>query len=724
MSRGKQVQIFNDFTKGLITEASSLNFPENACTETWDCLFSNNGIVSRRQGFDYEGSFEQDSFTRDGSVITEYVWKGVAGSGTLVYVVVQVGEVLYFYEEDAEGPLSPGMEAFTVDLTDYQAGGAPSPKSEPCQFDTAKGLLFVTHPFCSPLRIQFNSSGPSITITEIEVEIRDFDGLASTATYATFSTRPTSTRAALDDFDEYNLLNRGWGSSVKIQGGTTSVALDYWDTSETTMPALNEYWWYYLDAEEELNTTMFDTEGTPNTKVTAGSYILKAFLQERDVASGIAGLSDDDITSSYFRPKCVAFYAGRVFYAGVDYQGYNTNIYYSQILEDVAQSGYCYQVNDPTARTNRDLLDTDGGVITIPNIASVVKLFVYGNKLLIFCTNGIWAVSGSNDGGGGFSAKDYSVKKLSSVGAVGPFSFVDVDGSPLWWNYEGIWAITPGETGDDGVQSITRETIQTFFNEIPTLNKYYAKGAFDRNNQVVRWIFRSSGASGDIDNQMNYDRVLSFNLKKGAFYPWTIDTSSGIFVNGVINSRGVSSEFEQENVTSSGDLVLDPSGEVVTAYMSVSESKPSIFKYFTTELTSGTTFAGTWSTVSASSYRDWAAASSSDGVSYESYLISGYNITGQAQRFMQTNYVVAYLGNFPDSSCLFQNYWDFASTQDSPRVSVAQQIYRTKLRVNTQQARIKVRGKGRSVQFSFKSEEGKPFFLHGWSTYITQNNDI
>jgi len=724
MSRGKQVQIFNDFTKGLITEASSLNFPENACTETWDCQFSNTGVVSRRPGFDYEADFEQDNYTRNDSVITEYVWKGVAGSGTLTFVVIQVGDALHFYEEDPDGPLSPGKNSLTVDLTAYQPGGAPSPKSQPCQYDTAKGLLFVTHPYCNPLRIQYNASGPSLTITAINVEIRDFEGLTSTSTYPSFNTRPTSTRAALDDFDEYNLLNRGWGSSVKTNGGTTAVALNYWDTNTTTMPALNEYWWYYLDSDEELNDTMFDTEGTPNTKVPGGSFILKAFLQERDVASGISGLSNDDVTSSYFRPKCVAFYAGRVFYAGVDYQKYNTNIYYSQILEDVSQAGYCYQVNDPTARTNRDLLDTDGGVISIPNIASVVKLFVYGNKLLVFCTNGIWAVSGSNDGGGGFSAKDYSVKKISSVGAISPFPFVDVDGSPIWWNYEGIWAISPNETREDVVQSLTRETIQTFFNLIPTLNKYYVKGAFDRNNQIVRWIYRSTDASGDTDNYMNYDKALSFNLKKGAFYPWTIDTTSGIFVNGIINSRGVSSEYEEETVTSSGATVTDPSSEVVTAFLSVEESRPSIFKYFTTELVSGTTFQGTWATATSTDYVDWAVASSSDGVSYESYLISGYNITGQAQRFMQTNYIVAYLGNFPTSSCFFQNYWDFASTKDSPRVSMPQQIYRNKLLVNTQQARIKVRGKGRSVQFSFKSEAGKPFFLHGWSTYITQNNDI
>lgn len=724
MSRSKQVQIFNDFTKGLITEASGLNFPENACTETWDCSFSNTGIVSRRLGFDYEGNNETDNFTRNGTVISEFVWRGVNGSGTLVYVVVQVGSTLYFYEEDPNGPLSPGMETFTIDLTAHQPSGAPSPSTIACQFSTAKGLLFVTHPYCNPMYITFVAGTPTMTATDIDIKIRDFDGLPSTATYPDFYTRPTSTRTALDDFDEYNLLNRGWGATVATNGASTAVALNFWDTNATTMPALNEYWWYYLDTDEEMNANFFSTEGAPNTKTVAGYYILSAFSQERDVVSGISGLSDDDITSSYFRPKSVAFYAGRVFYAGVDYQGFNTKIYFSQVVEDNTQLGFCYQVNDPTARSNRDLVASDGGVIVIPDIASIVKLFIYGSQLLVFCTNGIWSISGSADQGGGFSAEDYSIRKLSSVGAISSYSFVDVDGTPIWWNYEGIWTVSQGQGGGYDVQSLTRDSIQSFYNEIPNANKYYAKGAYDRNNQTVQWIFRSTDAASDIDNYMDYNRVLNFGLKKGAFYPWTIDTSLGYVINGIINSIGVSSQSELENVTSSGASVLDPSGEVVTAYSITEEQRPTLFKYFTTKNTSGTTYTGTWSLSSAEGYLDWDTASSGSGVTYESYLISGYNIPGQAQRFGQTNYVTAFLTSYPNSSCFFQNFWDYATTTDSPKVSAPQQIYRDKLLVSIQQARIKVRGKGRAVQFMFSSEDEKPFYLHGWSTYLTVNNDI
>jgi hypothetical protein len=723
LSRSKQVQIFNDFTKGLITEASGLNFPENACTETWDCQFSNTGVVSRRLGFDYESSFELDAKTRSDGYITEYVWRGVNGDGNLTYVVVQVGSILYFYEQDPVGPLSPGHEVFSIDLANFDIAGAPDTKTQPCQFSTGKGWLFVTHPYCNPFYLQYDSVIPEMDATIITIQIRDFEGLASTATYPDAKTRPTSTYAALADFDDYNLLNRGWGEVVKNAAATTVTAISYWDTSVTTMPALNEYWWYYLDATEIFTATLFDTEGFPNSFVSAGHYILNAFLQERDVASGIAGLSTADVTSSYFRPKTSAFFAGRVWYAGVDYLGFNSKVYYSQVIETPKQLGYCYQLNDPTSRNIRDIIASDGGVIDIQDIASVIKLFVFGNNLLVFATNGVWAISGSGEGGSGFSGVDYSIKKLSAVRAVSPLSFVDVEGTPIWWNYDGIWTVGQGQSNNPEVTSVTQDTIQTFFDSIPTENKGYAKGAFDRNNQIVQWVYRSD-ATSDVDLNMNYDRILNLSLRKGAFFPWTIGNTGGVFVNGVVTTRGIQTTYTEEAVTDGGVPVTDTSGDPITTFLSDEEIKPSVFKYLVSKLTSGTTFNFTWAGCSTTNYLDWDTATSGSGQDYDSRLVSGYNISGQAQRFFNTNYITVYLTNFPNSSCFFQNIWDYASSSDSARVSQSRQAYRERTLVSVQEARLKVRGKGRAVQFKFFSETGKPFFLHGWSTFITQNDDV
>ena len=45
MPRQALVSIENNFTKGLITEASGLTFPENSCTETINCVHKHTGNV-------------------------------------------------------------------------------------------------------------------------------------------------------------------------------------------------------------------------------------------------------------------------------------------------------------------------------------------------------------------------------------------------------------------------------------------------------------------------------------------------------------------------------------------------------------------------------------------------------------------------------------------------------------------------------------------------------
>jgi hypothetical protein len=451
-----------------------------------------------------------------------------------------------------------------------------------------------------------------------------------------------------------------------------------------------------------------------------GTYILSEFLQERDVPSGLSGLSNDDVTSSYFRPKTTAFFAGRVWYAGVDYTGYNGSIYFSQIIETNRQFGYCYQVNDPTDKDIADLLPSDGGVVRILDIANIVKLFVMGPILLVFATNGIWAISGSQSGGLGFTANDYTVTKISAIYATSGSSFVDVEGAPVWWNYEGIWTITSGQTGIPQVTSLTESTIDTFYRTIPTLMKNYVKGAYNRQKRVIQWIYRST-TTADVDVRYNYDRILNLNVETGAFYPWSIDTTVGVLINGIVSCRGTSDDQGQENVTDSAVNVTDASSEIVTTLAATSEVAASIFHYLTTKNTSGTSFTTTFSKERDTTFVDWETAGT--GVSYSSYWITGYELTGQAQRFFQNNYVFFYLETQNDASLHVQNIWDFASSASGGRYSDPHQVYKSRPFQNIQQSRVKLRGKGRAMQFKGYSTAGKPFSLHGWSRWTTQAGD-
>jgi hypothetical protein len=722
--RQQGVNVQNSFVQGLITEATGLNFPENACTETWDCRFDYKGIVSRRFGFDYESSFELDTVVRSNSAITEYVWRAPNGDGTTTLVVVQVGSTIHFYAEDVDGPLSPGYKAFSVDLTTLDVAGNPGVGTVPCQYATGKGLLFVTNAYCDPFYVTLSADGTSISTTAITIKQRDFDGLTPTATYPDFVTRPTSTRAALDDFDEYNLMNQGWSQTVELQGGTSANNLDQWDTDLTTMPSLADVWWLFKGTVG-FDTGIVDKYGRPNSRAPQGYYILNSFLQERDVVSGIAGLSNDDVTSSYFRPVTCAFYAGRAFYAGVTYSGYNTKIYFSQIIENNAQVGYCYQANDPTSEENSDLLPSDGGVIVIPDVENIVKLFAMGPIMLVFATNGVWAISGSSTDGLGFAANDYTIRKISSVGAVSGYSFVDVEGIPMFWNRYGIWSVKSDDIGNLEVVSLTEKTIQSFFDEIPADNKGYAKGAYNSTEKIVQWVFNRTSGLSDVDDLHTYDAVLNLNMKTGAFYPWTIDTTVGVDVNGIVVTRGTEEEFVNADVTNSAlSNVTDSTGEQVTANVETSSIFANTFRYFTTVLDSGTNFNGTWATEADTNYEDWESAGT--GVSYDSYLITGYRVHGEAIKKFQSNYIEVYSEFENNSSCFIQGIWDYATHTSTKRWSTAQQVYNVNASQNfaVVKRRLKIRGHGLTCQFKFYSEDNKPFNLIGWSTYETANATV
>ena len=81
----------NNFTKGLITEATGLNFPENAATSADNCIFTLIGDVTRRQGMDLEPNGVYITSTNANQANTCYKWTNVGGDGQTEIVVRQVG---------------------------------------------------------------------------------------------------------------------------------------------------------------------------------------------------------------------------------------------------------------------------------------------------------------------------------------------------------------------------------------------------------------------------------------------------------------------------------------------------------------------------------------------------------------------------------------------------------------------------------------------------------
>jgi hypothetical protein len=701
MTRQVATSVENNFRNALVTEASGLNFPENACTETYDCVFNADGSVVRRPGIDYEFGSSTKTIDRDNSVVSTYMWKNVAGNGDLTLLVVQVGATLYFYKTNVSGGLSQGAVATTVNLATYSATGAPTPELNECQFSDGNGLLFVTHPYCETFYVSYATSTDTATATEVTLKIRDLEGVEDGLAV---DNRPTTTLAAMDDDHEYNLRNQGWN--------TTNLTA--WDTARSDMPSNADVMWYFKNSSDAFDTATVANVMIGNSPAPNGHFILDLHDQDRDAAAGTSGVPGTD--TSYYRCSTSAFFAGRVFYSGINYVGFNSKIYFTQIVEKVAQYGYCYQANDPTAEDVFDLLPSDGGVISIPEAGTIYKLVAIAGGLIVFAANGVWIVSGST--GIGFTATDYSVNKISSIGTLTATSFVDVAGFPAWWNAEGIYILTAGE-GGPAIQSLSDAKIKRFYDTIPPLSKTQARGFFNSVEGVIQWLFRSEGS--DVPTEIyEYDRILNFNVMTGAFYPWRI-TDSTVTVNGLLVMDSTVGTIDVNTVIRGADTIVDASGNTVITYASTTSGNESPrFKYLVSASNGAGSYNFTFAEFNNFDYIDWFQYDSV-GEDFESYFISGYKIHGEALRKFQANYVTLISRLDTAVEYYFQGIWDYAANSDTGRWSVQQTISHTNLNYSNAFRRLKVRGHGKALQFKVTSSTGQAFDILGWATFETGN---
>ncbi len=719
MPRSVGNTVENSFIQGLITEATGLNFPEQACADTQNCIFDQRGIVSRRRGFDYEADATTSNQTRSNSVIVEYVWNSVAGTGTINFVVVQIGSLLHFYNIGTSSSLSSGKKSFTVDLESRKAAGAPPVSDQPCSFAAGKGVLFVSHPYIDPFYVTYSPDTDTISNTVINVQIRDTDGISDELSL--FDTRPTT----LTKEHKYNLYNQGWYVTVRLGSGFSSPdsigqgnPLDRWDSQRSDFPSNADIWWLYKDTLDNFNTSYIGQNDPGNTPAPRGHYILKAFFQDRSAISGVAGIPV--VSAGFQRPQAIGFYAGRVWYAGVNAAGYNTKIYYTQVLDTLQKIGYCYQQNDPTSEAQNDLLATDGGVLDILEVGNIIKLFPTQNALIIFANNGIWSIAGNE--GTGFTGTDFSVKKISATPTLSALSFVDALGVPIWWNLDGIYTLSINGTGQFGVQSLTDESIKTFYESIPQNNKRWAKGTFNPLTKIIQWLYNNT-LQTDTENNINYNSVLNLNTLTGAFYPWVVSGLPTLSINGIICTVGTGTVQEEDNVTDNAlVLVTNSGGAAVTSLVSTSIESTAVFKYLTSKRTTGTTYQITWSEVFDTAYGDWRTPNAGIPLNYDSYAITGYKIHGQAIVDFQPNTIVFYMNTVNDSACRLQTIWDYSNSFNSNLESTWKQMYREKPFRDVQIFQDRLMGMGKAFQFKIFSEPFKPFEVIGWALWESVNS--
>lgn len=430
----------------------------------------------------------------------------------------------------------------------------------------------------------------------------------------------------------------------------------------------------------------------PVTSITRLSLAMSEIKFYENVSFSAAGaLPDADVTAERF--QCCAFFASRAWYAGVEETSLSNNIYFSQIIVNTNQYGRCYQNNDPTSEILFDILPTDGGVIKIPEMGKVYKLYPYQTSLLIFASNGVWLIGSSN----GFTATDYYVRKISSLGTSAPMSFVDVKGTPAWWGEEGIFQINYNPQFDSfSVENISENTIRTFFYNIPADKRNNVKGAYDIRDGVVYWLY-DDRTENQVQAAPTYTKALCLNIKSGAYYPLEFGLNDAV-ISGLC--------YVQDSVG-----VAPPKVKFTVLHNATSTQ----IRLYYADLKDTTV------------YTDWvdfadAIDQPTQAMDYDSYFITGYKLNGETMKYIQPNYVSVFLEAQTNAGVYIQGVFDFTTSGNSGKWSSRQQCYNSSLTNRSIiSRRIKVRGKGRSVQYKFSNEGSKPFTIIGWSTFQTAN---
>lgn len=767
MARQKTSVEYSDFTRGIITEASPLTFPDNASIDEQNININRDGSRQRRFGMEWQTSSTEITGTpisTSGEAVASFTWRGPGSDGDSNIGVVQIGRTLNFYDLDSATP-DTRVATYT-----FSAGQVPSPLHQSrFQFASAYGKLIVVVNYTDIYAFSWDAVTPAATLEQTyTIKIRDRfgidDGLA-------VSNQPTTT--TITDAHRYNLYNQGWPTSTTLANltwasgavagnPTTGNPVDYTYASLTFWPSNADLFWAAkcnnlgthgsldnLGAYNplELRKNQFGTTPAPK-----GRYTIDAFARgpSRQTASGLSPLATDTTTGGV---SAVAAFAGRIWYGvtetgltgGDDYSpSLGSMVFYSELTEDVERWRNCHSRNDPTTEDWSDPLATDGGFISIPELGQIYKMIPLGESLFILSSNGVWEVFG---GDAGFSAQDQTVVKVTDVGPLSESSVVTGENLIGYWAESGIYAISIDSTSLRGVATnITEDTIQTLYDEIPIEQKALAIGSYDFLNKQVSWLYNTSALTSDF----YYQRELIFSTIKGGFtkrYYEEIDdaTANGPYLCGYLNLRKTIPTVESINVTAGGVLVT-AGGVAVTVATSSAEQRTKSSTLYLVAHPQASTETIRVAGLTNFEFLDWPLVQNDDltyGRDSEAYLITGA-ITGgdtradkvlpfvhvRAKRtetdwFETVSEGVTMVGS---SSILLSTQWDWTNDPASGRWGRAQQVYRLPRLIvldpshifafDVIKTRNKVRGKGKAVSLKFSSEAGKDLYLHGWGLEV------
>lgn len=802
MARSKATIHNYQFTKGLVTDASPLSFPENTCSDVSNIVFDTDGSASVRKGLALEANY--NSATEITSALSTTDIAGAAwvrwdrALPGLDVFVCKVGHYLYFRTIAPTGVFTSTSIVKSVSLSPVGSHTLSDVASSTVCFAPTAGYLVVTGKYMQPCYITLDDTTYNPTVHSVTIYERDFEGFDD-------GLEPAERPAVLSAEHLYNLINRGWTEN-KINrfknGGkgypanTDLVNLGYYDNPTTGIEAWSASPIYGNDSgtsfapEGSIIFNTFESEQFDPTLIGRNKTYIKAVVA--DPASGevgfavaatplVAGMTINSVAGAFtyykdnglgshtvenyqvdsigphtissveelysadgarynatleegdfiiwttttlpgylsknyptatedsvvhsiasgtlayveynsgstsnslqraaedYRFEQCAVFAGRIWYAGCDSSRIGNRLYYSQVFEGPLKFGYCYQEADPTSREISELIATDGGVIVLNDMGKCVALVPYQNYLVVFTTNGVWAVFGRD---GIFDATQYGVRKVSNEVIVNPKAAVATSSGVVYWSSSSVSVIVDDPTAGTLVsKSITDGVLRNFVNGYVAADWPYIRACSDEQSRVVAFLLTNGKAL-----------ILDFRI--GSFYVFDgMYTANSAIPLGFFYQHEANDPDERLKL-----LVGTRTG--LTDY--------SVAMHCFTNSTNYT------------DYDD--SVGTSDP--FSAYLVTGHTTGGDGARHKSVSYVHPYMDMVTDSSCYVSARWDYSSTAASGKWSNTQQCYKSKAEFGTSVRKLLLRGSGRTLQLKFENEPGKPMKLLGWDIEIEQEAGV
>lgn len=385
---------------------------------------------------------------------------------------------------------------------------------------------------------------------------RDFAGVPSIRQGSNSPTNTVSTNERLDHisfYQYYNMINSGWPerseAATEEDGSATSSNLHVLIGTRFymgTFPALCDDFEKAKIQETSNYISLGAYSPWQNHKqklirdayVPSGSTILELGNERLSRASAL-DLDEDNYMPNlvpdeppipyvtgysnfvtYENPSeegdpsliCLAEIDGRMWY---NFSRRDFNISFSQIKNssDRTWREKCYQSANPTDPISNSVVATDGGTISVSDMGKVIKFKKFNNYILMFCDNGVWAITGGEPGAS-FTPSSFSIFKVSNATVISPKMIANTSAGLAFVSYEGLQFLAVGSNGIEVVNKSENRVDDrfSFFPDMPGTSSM----SFDRKSGRLFMNFK------DQEHFTGNTYTLVYDIKIDSFYEWAL----------------------------------------------------------------------------------------------------------------------------------------------------------------------------------------------------------